>query len=129
MVSSFFDKDVHSSAYTRLLTENEKKMRRERISQAEKALQQFKQEIDERSKKLNQISYFIKAKHKLYDQLVIEFQNSPSSQLAEELATLEQAIKELDTMLEQSHPEQVIARLSSRYEELKAEFEQKKSAT
>ncbi|WED42242.1 hypothetical protein [Legionella cardiaca] len=122
----FFDKKA-TSGYDKLLRQNEENVRKKRIEKAEEALQQLKQEIDNRLVKLQEILAFSDTKHALFQQLSEQYEHAPSKELAKQLSELKQALATLDNKLQQSQPEKIIADLQARYEALKAELSRKKT--
>ncbi|WP_019217948.1 hypothetical protein [Legionella tunisiensis] len=115
--------------YGKLLQQNEINARVARLRQAHQALQQLKQDIDERCEKLHGVFNFLEGKQALYQQLTDQYQQKPTANLALRLHKLEQAINDLLIKLETTQPERVISDLSSRYEELKTELARKEALT
>ncbi|HHF7345545.1 TPA: hypothetical protein ACPSKB_001968 [Legionella feeleii] len=121
-MSNLFFNQNGLPVYGKLLQQNEIDALMTRLRQAHQALQQLKQDIDKRCEKLQGVFNFLDGKQALYQQLTEQYQQTPTASLALRINKLGQAIGDLLSKLEASQPEKVIADLSSRYEELKAQL-------
>lgn len=126
-MSNLFFNSNGLPVYGKLLQQNEINARIAHLRQAHQALQQLKQDIDERCEKLQGVFNFLDGKQALYQQLTEQYQQNPTTNLALRINKLGKAIGDLLTKLEITQPEKVITDLSSRYEELKAELARKET--
>lgn len=116
----FFDDKKNASASKKLIQHNEHVTRRKRVTHAEITLLKLKEDIDYRVNKLQGVTTFLKEQHALYEQLTIKYEPSPTPALAQRLEKLKLGINQLETQLQQHQPEKLIAKLTAKYEKLKA---------
>ncbi|KTD22791.1 Uncharacterised protein [Legionella lansingensis] len=123
----FFEKGAGYTTYNKLLRETERNLRLARIAQAEASLQQLKKDIDNHISTFQEVLSFVETQHALYEEFAKKYASKPSVSLGTQLAELKKEIDDLDVKIKQAQPEKVIADMSTRYQELKAELEQKKA--
>jgi RNA processing factor Prp31 len=121
-MDNVFFKDGEKKSFQKMLKANEQTMRLTRIAQAQNILQQLKQEIKQRTEKLDEIYSFVENQHRLHEELMQNYVATPSETLGKRLESLKQSIDNFEKQIKQTQPEKIIADLTNQYEDLRAKL-------